>query len=273
MLTLITATLDAARFLERAIASAAQAGPHQHIVVDGGSRDDTLAICARYPNIEAVSEPGSSIYEAWNIGITRARGDAVMFLNADDELMPETAPTIAQTLRDYPHAELVAGRAAVVDDDAPNAATVMLRAAAGGELDVAQLAAGVPAINAIAFRPSVFGRHGKFETCYRVAGDRAFLLRLALERSPVAVASVDTLLYRYHIHAGSLTLKRGLKQRLRIARDHLALSRALLREDLPDSAALWLRHMRRREASVATLRCLAAGHVGEALGFVPSIFR
>ena len=273
MLTLITATLNAARFLDRAIASAAGQGmAYQHIVVDGGSSDDTAAICARHPAIEFVLAPGSSIYEAWNIGVRRAQGEAVLFLNADDELAPGALAIVEQTLRERPEAEIIAGQAIVEDDDSP--ATPLKRhiAASGGALSLAQLVAGVPAINAMAFRASLFRRYGEVETRYRIAGDRAFLLRLALAAEPPRIASVDAVLYRYHAHGGSLTLRRSLEQRLRVARDHLALSRQLLGEAPPAEAARWLRHMRRREAAVAGLRCLAAGRPVEAAEFLRGFF-
>ena len=273
MLTLVTATLNAARLLDRAIASAAQQGvPYQHIVVDGGSSDSTAAICAAQPGIDFVLAPGSSIYEAWNIGIRRAAGEAVLFLNADDELAPGALAVVEQTLREQPDAEIVTGHAVVEDDDVPRTPLVRHVAAFGGALSLAQLVAGVPAINAMAFRPSLFRRYGDFETRYRVAGDRAFLLHLALAAKPPRIAAVDAVLYRYHIHGGSLTLKRSLEQRLRVARDHLALSRQLLGEAPPAEAARWLHHLRRREATVAGLRCLAAGRPTEAVEFLRGFF-
>jgi glycosyltransferase involved in cell wall biosynthesis len=269
MLTLVTATLNAARLLDRAIASAAGQGvAYQHIVIDGGSRDETAAICGRTPSIDFVSAPGSSIYEAWNIGIERAQGDAVLFLNADDELCPGALAIIEQTLRDQPLAEIVAGHALVEDDDAPTTPLVRHIAASGGVLSFEQLAAGVPVINAMAFRLSLFRRFGLVETRYRIAGDRAFLLHLALAAEAPRIASVDAVLYRYHVHSGSLTLKRSLDQRLRVARDHLALSRQLLSEAPPVEAARWLRHMRRREAMVAAIRCLVVGRPVEAAVFL-----
>jgi glycosyltransferase involved in cell wall biosynthesis len=269
MLTLITATLNAARFLDRAIASVAgEALPIEHWVIDGGSTDETLDVCRRYPSVNIIVEPGCSIYEAWNIGLDRARGEAVMFLNADDELMPDAARSVGRALDDQPDAEIIAGRAIIMDDDHPERSPLTLVAAPGGKLDPGQLALGAPAINAMAFRRTLFDRRGGFETCYRVAGDRAFLLRLSLLAVPPRVFPVDAVLYRYHVHAGSLTLKRGLEQRLRIARDHLALSRSLLDDELPASAELWLRHMYRREATVATLRCLAAGQPVRAWRFL-----
>ncbi len=273
MLTLVTATLNAARLLDRAIASAAGQGvAYQHLVVDGGSSDDTAAICARYPAIEFVLAPGSSIYEAWNIGVRRARGEAVLFLNADDELAPGAFGIVEQTLREQPEAEIVAGQAIVEDDDAPATPVACHVAASGGALSLAQLVTGVPAINAMAFRASLFRRYGEVETRYRIAGDRAFLLNLALAAAPPGIATVDAVLYRYHVHGGSLTLKRSLEQRLRVARDHLALSRQLLGEAPPAEAARWLRHLRRREATVAGLRCLAAGRPIEAAEFLRGFF-
>jgi glycosyltransferase involved in cell wall biosynthesis len=272
MLTLITATLNAGRYIEQAFASVpTAAGPIQHIVIDGGSTDGTLAICDKFPSAEKIVVPGCSIYEAWNIGIERARGDWIMFLNADDELAEGAAEIVAACSEGNPAAEIVAGRALMIDRDAPDEEPRVLIAAPDGRLDVGQLALGVPAINAMAFRRSVFARHGVFETIYRVAGDRAFLLHLALSTSPPSVATADAVLYRYYSHSGSLTLKRGLEQRLRIARDHIPLANRLLTERPGREAARVLRYWRRREATVATLRCAAAGRPLAALRFASQL--
>lgn len=62
--------------------------PHQieHIIVDGGSTDDTLDIVARANGriAKVVSEPDRGIYDAMNKGIALATGDVVGILNADD---------------------------------------------------------------------------------------------------------------------------------------------------------------------------------------------
>ncbi len=273
MLTLITATLNAAAFLERAIASTASPDVSiQHLVIDGGSTDRTADICRAHPSIDLTVRPGCSIYEAWNIGLEKARGGAVMFLNADDEFMPDTARRVEAAFAEHHDADIVAGHADVISDASPASIPITHIAAPHGRLDVGELAVGVPAINAMAFRRTLFERFGRFETRYRVAGDRAFLLRVALAATPPVIFNSDAVLYRYHAHAGSLTLSQGLGQRLRIARDHLALSRVLLRQEMSGTAALWLRHMRQREAAVATLRCLAARRPIEACEFVTGLW-
>ena len=273
MLTLITATLNAGRYIEQAFRSVPRTAESvQHIVIDGGSTDGTLAICDEFPAVEKIVVPGCSIYEAWNIGIERARGDWVMFLNADDELAEGATGVIAACSANAPAAQIIAGRALMIDRDRPGAALQTLTAAPGGRLEVEQLALGVPAINAMAFHRSLFAGHGVFETIYRVAGDRAFLLRLALNASPPVVATVDAVLYRYFSHSGSLTLSRSLEQRLRIARDHIPLANQLLTVQPGGDAGRVLRHWRRREAGVAAIRCAAAGRPFEALRFAGQLF-
>jgi glycosyltransferase involved in cell wall biosynthesis len=272
MLTLITATLNASRYIERAFASVPDPSAVHHIVVDGGSTDKTVEICERFPSIETVVVPGCSIYDAWNIGIERARGDCIMLLNADDELAEGATDLVATVCADHPEADIVAGRAVVISRDAPDTPARVLVAAPGGQLDAEQLALGVPAINAMAFRRRLFDRHGLFDPTYRIAGDRAFLLQLALRSPPTIVASVDAVLYRYYAHQGSLTLSSGLNQRLRIARDHLLLTGHLLAERPSRETARLLRYWRRREAAVATMRCAAAGQPGAALHFAAQLF-
>jgi glycosyltransferase involved in cell wall biosynthesis len=272
MLTLITATLNAARYIEQAFVSVQKTSQtFHHIVVDGGSRDKTVDICEKFPLVEIVIVPGCSIYEAWNIGVGRARGDWVMFLNADDELGDGAVGIVDACFASHPGAEIIAGRALMIERDEPAAQPRLFVAAPGGRLEARQLALGVPAINAMAFRRSVFERHGPFDTAYRVAGDRAFLLRLALSSAPPVVATTDAVLYRYYSHSGSLTLRRGLEQRLRIARDHVQLANHLLLQQPSGQTAKLLRFWRRREAAVAALRCATAGKFRAAGEFAAQI--
>src|ERR1700733_8966756 len=57
----------------------------EHIVIDGGSTDGTIATVRRYPHVATVvSESDSGIFNAMNKGISRATGEYLIFLNADD---------------------------------------------------------------------------------------------------------------------------------------------------------------------------------------------
>ncbi|MFB6457662.1 glycosyltransferase family 2 protein [Chitinophaga sp. Hz27] len=58
----------------------------EYIIVDGKSKDDTMAVVERYKDgiAKYVSEKDNGLYDAINKGIAMATGDIVGILNADD---------------------------------------------------------------------------------------------------------------------------------------------------------------------------------------------
>jgi hypothetical protein len=85
-ITIITVTLNAAADLETTLASVAEqrCPDFEHIVIDGGSRDNTVEVLRRHDNDIAlwISEPDGGIYDAMNKGIAAARGAWIGMLNA-----------------------------------------------------------------------------------------------------------------------------------------------------------------------------------------------
>ena len=85
--SLLTPTYNSAATLDDTLRSIqAQDYPHiEHILVDGGSTDATLAIAARYPHLQRIiSEPDQGLYDAMNKGIRMATGEVIGILNSDD---------------------------------------------------------------------------------------------------------------------------------------------------------------------------------------------
>jgi glycosyltransferase len=57
----------------------------EHILIDGGSEDNTIRIAHTYPHLsKIVSEPDQGIYDAMNKGIKLSNGDIIGILNSDD---------------------------------------------------------------------------------------------------------------------------------------------------------------------------------------------
>ena len=84
---------NAAATIGEAIASAlAQRGPGGEIlVVDDGSTDGSLAIARGFgPGVRVVTGPNRGVSAARNRGIAETAGEWLVFLDADDLLLPET---------------------------------------------------------------------------------------------------------------------------------------------------------------------------------------
>lgn len=91
-ISIIIATYNAAKTLKSCLDSIVpqMTKETELIIVDGGSKDNTNEIIDSYGDKVSVhiSEPDKGIYDAWNKGVKHANGDWVMFVGADDILLP-----------------------------------------------------------------------------------------------------------------------------------------------------------------------------------------
>lgn len=92
----------------------------EYIIVDGGSKDHTLAIIEKYKEhiTTIISEPDKGLYDAMNKGIRLATGDYLCFLNAGDELHEDdTLLQIVHTLTGNELPDVIYGETAIVDEE------------------------------------------------------------------------------------------------------------------------------------------------------------
>jgi len=74
------------------------------IIIDGCSKDNTNNIIASYGDKIAytVSEKDNGVYDAWNKGIIKAQGKWIMFVGADDMLLPNAIKTYLSNISSKP---------------------------------------------------------------------------------------------------------------------------------------------------------------------------
>lgn len=88
--TIVTPSLNYGNFLVDCLSSVAeQTGVTlEHLVIDGGSTDESAEVAARFPHARWSQEADHGMSDAINKGFDRAKGEWVMWLNVDDRLKP-----------------------------------------------------------------------------------------------------------------------------------------------------------------------------------------
>ena len=124
LISIVTPAFDVAPFVAAAIRSARA----QHltewemILVDDGSRDGTARAAEHAaegdPRIRILRQANAGVSVARNAGIAAARGEALLFLDADDWLAPDALRRLVTALRAAPDAALAYGPWAAVAEAA-----------------------------------------------------------------------------------------------------------------------------------------------------------
>jgi glycosyltransferase involved in cell wall biosynthesis len=117
-ITIVINNHNYGRYLDAAIDSAlAQTGVSTEVVVvDDGSDDDSVErITRRGSAVRAVLQPNAGQKAAFNAGFAAATGDVVIFLDADDVLLPGTAAAVADAFQADARVVRVVYRLAVID--------------------------------------------------------------------------------------------------------------------------------------------------------------
>src|SRR5438874_6230903 len=91
LVSVIIPCYNQAHFLHEAIQSAlAQTYSHREIlVVDDGSADNTAEVTAGFAGIRYIRQENSGVSTARNTGLRESRGEYLIFLDADDRLLPD----------------------------------------------------------------------------------------------------------------------------------------------------------------------------------------
>lgn len=101
----------------------------EHIIKDGGSKDDTLEICKNFEQkyyadgdkgrtINILSDNDKGIYDAMNQGVKAATGDVIGILNSDDfYTSDDVLSRVAEEFANNPKLEAVYGDIHFVKDE------------------------------------------------------------------------------------------------------------------------------------------------------------
>jgi glycosyltransferase len=191
----------------------------EHIVIDGGSRDATLALVAEHGRHVArvVSEPDKGIYDAMNKGLRLATGEFVGFLNSDDVFGSDASLERIALAGADPQADAVFGDLVYFNPGRP--AKPQVRYWRAGTFAHAKLRLGwMPPHPTLYVRRQVIEQVGAFDANLRIAADYDFMLRL-FSRPALKAVHVPQVLV--HMRTGGAS-NRSISAMVRKSREDLA---------------------------------------------------
>jgi glycosyltransferase involved in cell wall biosynthesis len=206
-ITVVTPSLDQAEFLPRCLASVRDQGLSErleHLVYDGGSTDDTLAILARWSERGGgarrfVSERDRGMAHAVNRGFASARGAVLGWLNSDDVYEPGAVEHALRVFRERPDVQVVYGDGSHIDAD-----DRVLEPYPTADWDYTLLTQTCFVCQpAVFLRRAVFERFGGLDESLAAAADYEYWLRIGAQQP---FHRVRTRLAATRLHAGALTV-------------------------------------------------------------------
>jgi glycosyltransferase involved in cell wall biosynthesis len=190
-------------FLRSALRSVqeGQYGATEIIVVNDGSDDDTGTV-ARQSGAHVIDQPNRGLSMARNAGLASARGEFIVFLDADDELLPDTLLKGVAVFSARPGLACVLRYCLLIDADGQPLATrppEVLHRDIYAELLYRNV---TWSPGAAMFRRLDVARAGGFPTDVSPAADYALYLRFARERRLVYVPQPGV---RYRQHGDNMS--------------------------------------------------------------------
>lgn len=256
LFSIITPCLNRAAFIVEAVESVLAQNEKnlEHIIIDGGSTDGTLAILKQYPHLQIHSGQDRGMYDALNRGLVLAQGEIIGFLNSDDLYSENALLSVRDRFQDQKVQAIAGG--ALIFTSSQTGELEIVRTYSPQENNVLESATlGDPYFNAWFFRRSVFERVREFDTRYRIVADREFMLRFAL--SGMHYETVGNTLYQYRKHPDSLTFDLTYQKLQRIFDEHILMCNTFLQEsNMPARALELIRKLRTRDTADIAVRSL-----------------
>ena len=191
-ISIITATYNSGKTLRDTIESVLSQTycDFEHLIIDGGSKDNTLEIIKEYEpkyngRLQWISEPDRGLYDAMNKGIRMASGNVIGILNSDDfyadsKVLEDISVAFTQ------NTDVVFGNLYFVDQNDTNK---IMRIWKGSPYKSFKMG-WHPAHPTFYARRQCFQKYGGFDTEFKVSADFELMLRF-LEKEKLRSKYID----------------------------------------------------------------------------------
>ena len=177
-ISVITPSLNQADFIEESIKSVLYQdySNFEHIIIDGGSNDNTIDILKKYNHLNWISEKDSGQSQAINKGFKLATGDIICWLNSDDYFDTDTFARVSDYFNKHPDCSLLYGDITYIDEK-----NTIVRRITGNEISNSALSIYPDLVRqpSTFWRSSVINEFGGLNEKLRLAMDLDFFLRIS----------------------------------------------------------------------------------------------
>jgi glycosyltransferase involved in cell wall biosynthesis len=171
------------------------------LVINDGSPDDTASVALRY-DVRYVEQVHAGLAAARNLGLQRALGEFVVFLDSDDRLLPNALGANVSRLRADPTLAFVAGASRYIACDGTPLNTNPPHIACGDLYEVLLRRNRIRTPAMVMFRRAALERVGDFDTRLDACADYDLYLRVS-RLFPAALH--DELVAEYRRHEGNMS--------------------------------------------------------------------
>jgi len=204
LVSVIITSYNQARFLGDAIESVLTQTYSQFeiIVVDDGSTDNALEVVARYPRPRYIRQDNQGLSAARNTGLRESNGPYVVFLDADDRLLPIALETGVNCLRAHPKCGFVSGHYSVIESDGSPKPLQQIHCVERDHYQALLCRNYIGMHATVMYRREIFESIGEFNTSLRACEDYDLYLRIAAR---VPVYCHDKLIAEYRQHGANMS--------------------------------------------------------------------
>lgn len=183
-ISIVTATYNSEAVVRKcleSVASQTYIDSIEHIIIDGGSTDDTLDVISMFPHVRLViSEKDRGIYHAFNKGLNAATGELIYYLGSDDYLFePDVIAKVANLYS--PDIDFISGKVVMEEPVSGRRWTHT-----GRDIFIKDKAYNHPAHQSFFMRTLVLrDTYGGFPECFKIYSDSYIMLRAISELNGV----------------------------------------------------------------------------------------
>jgi len=178
-ISIIIATYNADKFLKNCLDSICPQinGKTELIIIDGASLDHTIEIIKAYQSFINfwISEPDQGIYDAWNKGIKVANGEWIMFMGADDILLPNALKSYIDLLenKDISNYDYISG----INEYVNKNGILLKLLGKGAEWKLMKKGMSAAHVGSLHNKINLFNTVGNYDLQFRICADYELLLR------------------------------------------------------------------------------------------------